>query len=96
MMKVSEAVVRRCFVKKVFLEISQKIHRKTPVPESIFNKVAGLGLFLQKASDGCFCISQQKSMFYKFFALKLESRFADKRETEKERGRESIHVLYFV
>ena len=31
----SEAVARRCSVKKVFLEMSQ-IHRKTPVPESLF------------------------------------------------------------
>ena len=30
-----EAVVQTCSVKKVFLEIS-KIHRKTPVPESLF------------------------------------------------------------
>ena len=37
----TEAVVRRCSVKKLFLKISQ-IHRKTPVPESLFNKVAGL------------------------------------------------------
>ena len=40
---------RKCSVKKVFLEILQisqkfrKIHRKTPVLESFFNKVAGLG-----------------------------------------------------
>ena len=30
-----EAVVQRCSIKKVFLEILQ-IHRKTPVPESLF------------------------------------------------------------
>ena len=30
-----EAVVQRCTVKKVFLEI-RKIDRKTPVPESLF------------------------------------------------------------
>ena len=39
-----EAVVRRCSVKKVLLKISQKL-RKTPVPESLFNKVAGLQLY---------------------------------------------------
>ena len=38
-----EAVVQRCSIKKVFLEILQ-IHRKTPVPESLFNQVAGLRL----------------------------------------------------
>ena len=37
-----EAVAHRCSVKKVFLKIS-KIHRKTPVPESLFNNVADLG-----------------------------------------------------
>ena len=44
-----EAVAQRSSVKKVFLEISQ-IHRKTPVPESLFNKVAGLrsATFLKK------------------------------------------------
>ena len=31
--------------KKVFLKISRKFHRKTPVLESFFNKVAGLQLF---------------------------------------------------
>ena len=34
-LKRTEAVALRCSVKKVFLEISQ-IHRKTPVPESLF------------------------------------------------------------
>ena len=33
--KITEAVAQTCSVKKVFLEISQ-IHRKTPVPESLF------------------------------------------------------------
>ena len=37
----AEAVAQRCSVKKVFLEISQ-IQRKTPVPEFLFYKVAGL------------------------------------------------------
>ena len=36
----SEAVARRCSVKKVVLKIL-KIHRKTPVPEFLFNEVAG-------------------------------------------------------
>ena len=31
----SETVIQRCSVKKVFLEILQ-IHRKAPVPESLF------------------------------------------------------------
>ena len=39
--EISEAVVRSCSVKNVVLKI-YKIQRKTPVPESFFNKVAGL------------------------------------------------------
>ena len=30
-----EAVVQRCYVKKVFVEI-RKIRKKTPVPKSVF------------------------------------------------------------
>ena len=33
--QIVEAVAQRCSVKKVFIEISQ-IHRKAPVPESLF------------------------------------------------------------
>ena len=33
----AEAVVRRCSVKRYFLKF-HKIHRKTPVPESLFYK----------------------------------------------------------
>ena len=36
-----EAVAQRYFVKNVFLETSQNL-QKTPVPESLFNKFAGL------------------------------------------------------
>ena len=36
----SEAVARRCSTELMFLKIC-KIHRKTPVPESPFNKVGG-------------------------------------------------------
>ena len=36
-----EAVVQRCSVKKMFLEIC-KIHSKTPVSKSLFKKVTGL------------------------------------------------------
>ena len=37
----TEAVTQRRSAKNVFLKF-RKIHRKTPVPESLFNKVAGL------------------------------------------------------
>ena len=36
-----EGVASSCSVEKVFLEIC-KTHRKTPVPEFLFHKVAGL------------------------------------------------------
>ena len=38
-----EAVVQRCSVKNMFLEISQ-IHRKTPVPVSFLIKLQASGL----------------------------------------------------
>ena len=38
----SEAVVRRCSVKNVFLEISQNSQEKTCARVFFFNKVAGL------------------------------------------------------
>ena len=41
----TEAIARNCSVKELFLKI-RKIHRKTPVPESRFYKVAGLSLQL--------------------------------------------------
>ena len=34
-----EAVIKRCSVKKVLLKIL-KIHRETPVPKSLFDKIA--------------------------------------------------------
>ena len=37
-----EVAVRRCFSKLVFLKEFRNNHRKTPVLESLFNKVAGL------------------------------------------------------
>ena len=40
-LKSTETVAQRCSVKKVVLEI-HKIHWKAPVPEPLFNKVAGL------------------------------------------------------
>ena len=33
---------QKCSARKVFLEISHKVHSKGPVPEYLFNKVAGL------------------------------------------------------
>ena len=36
----TETAVRRCFIKKIFLSNFFKSHRKAPVQESLFNKVA--------------------------------------------------------
>ena len=36
----TETAVRRCFIKKIFLSDFFKSHRKAPVQESLFNKVA--------------------------------------------------------
>ena len=49
----SEAVVRRCSVENVFLEISQNSLENTCARVSFLNKVAGL-LFLKNTSGGCF------------------------------------------
>ena len=45
--RVIGVVARMCFVKKVF----HKIYRKTPVPVSLYNKVAGPGLQLYQKRD---------------------------------------------
>ena len=37
-MELPEVVAQRCSLKKVFFEISHKIHRKASVPESLFQK----------------------------------------------------------
>ena len=49
----TEAVVRRCSVKKVYLEISQNSQENTCARFSFFNKVAGrfLGLLMVIASS---------------------------------------------
>ena len=38
---ITEAVVQRCFVKKLLLKFL-KVHTKTPLLEYLFNKVEGL------------------------------------------------------
>ena len=43
-MQYTEAVARRCSVKKVFLEISQNSPENTSARVSFFNKVTGLRL----------------------------------------------------
>ena len=68
--KISEAIVQRCSVKKMFLEISKSSQKKNLRQSLFFNKVAGgrpwhwcfpvnfakflLTHFLQNTSGGCF------------------------------------------
>ena len=69
----AEAVVQRCSVKKVFLEISQS-HRKTPVPETLFNKFAGLrpATLLKKSLwHRCFPVNFAKFLRTPFFTEHL-------------------------
>ena len=51
-----EAAARRCSVKKVFLKISQN-SQKTPVLDSLFNKVEGVYL---KLEHSCFPLNFAK------------------------------------
>ena len=68
-MKRSEAVARRCSVKKVFLKISQNSHEK-PVPGSFFNKYAGIGLYYwllgTKLIFTAFIVSNTVIIFFQF------------------------------
>ena len=55
----SEAVVQRCSVKKVFLEISQNLQENT-CARAFFNKVAGLRpatLFKKRLWHKCFSVN---------------------------------------
>ena len=48
-----EAVIQKCSVKSCAWKF-RKIHRKTPVPESLFKQSCRPGLFSQSTSGGCF------------------------------------------
>ena len=61
-------------VKKVFLEF-RKIHRKTPVPESLFNKVAGLRpatLLKKRLWHRCFPVNFAKFLRTPFLTKHLQ------------------------
>ena len=62
-MPYSEAATRRCSTKKSVLKKSRNIHRKTPVPESTFNEVAGLRAsnFNKELQHRCFPVNVAKS-----------------------------------
>ena len=64
--KYLEAVARGSSVKKAFLEISQ-IHRKAPVPESFFNKAAGLFFIKMTLWHRCFLVIFMKFPKTTFF-----------------------------
>ena len=65
----TEADVGAVFLKKVFLKLS-KIHRKTPAPKSLFNKIAGLRpvILLAKQVLSCeFCEIFKNTFFTEHF-----------------------------
>ena len=58
-----EAVVQRCSVKKVFLEISQNLQENTCARVSFFNKLANSATFLKKRLwHKCFPVNFAKSL----------------------------------
>ena len=52
---ITEAVIRMCSVKKVFLEISESSQKKTCARLSFLIKLQAIGLFLKNTPSGCFC-----------------------------------------
>ena len=73
----SEAATRDILWEKVFLEISQ-IHRKTPVPEPLFNKVAGLrpaALLKKRLWPSCFPVNFAKFLRTFIYSTPLDGCF---------------------
>ena len=73
----SEAATRDILWEKVFLEISQ-IHRKTPVPEPLFNKVAGLRpatLLKKRLWPSCFPVNFAKFLRTFIYSTPLDGCF---------------------
>ena len=66
MSRYAEAVTRRCSVREVFLNI----HRKTPLPESLFYKASGLQLYkketLAQALSCEFCETFKNTFFIEY------------------------------
>ena len=72
---ITEAVPLKVFCKKSFLKKIRNTHRKAPVLESLFNKVAGLNawrpatLLKRESNTGCFPVSIanffKKNFFYR-------------------------------
>ena len=69
----TEAVVRRCSVKKVFLEISQKFTGKHHCHNLLFNKFAGFrsATLLKSFWHRCFPVNFAKLLRTPFFAEHL-------------------------
>ena len=69
-----EVAVRRCFSKLVFLKEFRNNHRKTPVLESLFNKVAGLkacNYIKERLQHRCFPVNNVKFLRTHFFTEHL-------------------------
>ena len=62
MMKTSEAVVQRCFVKEIFLEISQNSQENNFAKVSFFNKVKET---LAQVFSCEFCEISKNTFFYR-------------------------------
>ena len=58
----TEAVVRRCFVVKVLLEISQNSQENTRAGVACLIKLQALDFFLQNTSGDCFCNEMPNSL----------------------------------
>ena len=58
----TEAVVRRCFVEKVLLEISQNSQENTRAGVSCLIKLQALAFFLLNTSGDCFCNEMPNSL----------------------------------
>ena len=77
--KILEAVNRRCFMKKSFLKIC-KIHRKIPVSQSLFNKVAGFNFSKKRPRQLCFTFLSKQlhvtaSVMVNFLSRKIDGHY---------------------
>ena len=75
----SEAVVRKCSIKKVFLEISQNSQENTCARGSFVIKLQARTPFLQIRSGGCFCKLQvnEKKLFHTYSVIHFAFVFSE-------------------
>ena len=89
--RVTEAVIRGCSVKKVFLKFSQNL-QKNPVPESILNKVADLRpatLFKKRLWHRCFPVNFAKFLRTPFLLNTSGGCFWNQSHLELDRAKQS-------